>query len=95
MLPVRKFISYLMKYSKPRKIHYFFLENWASLFISTLLFFSLNNIKEKVYANVPEMLNFNPKTSIQKYPIFYSWYNFFNANVSDFYRYFTVSLFHC
>ena len=36
------------------------------------------------------MLNFNPKTSIWKYPIFCSWYNFFNANVSDFYTYFTI-----
>ena len=32
------------------------------------------------------MPNSNPKTDIQKYPIFCSWYNFFIANVSDFTR---------
>ena len=36
------------------------------------------------------MFSFNPKTSIQKYLIFYSWYNFFSANVSDFYMYCTA-----
>ena len=51
-------------------------------------FFSLNNAKKKLYVNVPEMLNFNLKKSIQKYLIFYSWYNLFNANVSDFYALF-------
>ena len=35
------------------------------------------------------MFNFNPKTSAQKVPISSSWYNFFGANVSDFYRHFT------
>ena len=32
------------------------------------------------------MFKFNPKMSIQKYPTFCSWYNFFSANVSDFIR---------
>ena len=31
------------------------------------------------------MLNFDSKTSVQKYHIFCSWYNFFSTNVSDFY----------
>ena len=30
------------------------------------------------------MFKFNPKMSIQKYPIFRNWYNFFSANVSNF-----------
>ena len=41
---------------------------------------------------MPEVFNFNPNTSIQKYPTFWSWYNFFSTNVSNFYRYFTVKL---
>ena len=36
------------------------------------------------------MLNFNPKTSIRKYPTFYYCYNAFSANVSDRYTYFTI-----
>jgi hypothetical protein len=36
------------------------------------------------------MLNFNPKTGIQKYPIFCGWYNFFDAKVSGFYTYFVI-----
>ena len=32
------------------------------------------------------MFNSNPKTSIQKYPIFCSYYNVFIADVSDFTR---------
>ena len=43
------------------------------------LFFLQINIKKKLYSNVPEMSNFNPKTSIQKYPIFCSWYNVFHC----------------
>ena len=53
-------------------------------------FFSLNNAKKKMYANVLEMFSFDSKTSIRRYPIFFSWYNFFSVNVSDFYRYFTA-----
>ena len=34
------------------------------------------------------MFNFNPKLSIQKYPIFCRWYNVFSANVSDFFHVF-------
>ena len=91
LLPVPENIFYFMKDSKRRKISYFFLENWVSLFISIqLFFFSLNKTKKKLYANVPEIFNFNPKTSIRKYPIFWSWYNFFSANVSDFYAYFSA-----
>ena len=70
MLPIPKFILYLMKDSKKDKIHYFFLENWVSLFIPALFFFSLNNAKKNLYANVPEMLTFILKTNIQKYPTF-------------------------
>ena len=83
-------IWYLTKDSKTGNIHCFFLENLTSLFIPAQLFLSQNNIKEKLYANIPEMFNFNPKISIQKYPIFCSWYNFSSANVSDLYRYFTA-----
>ena len=36
------------------------------------------------------MFRLNSKTSIQKYPIFCSWYNVFSANVSDFHTYFTA-----
>ena len=36
------------------------------------------------------MNSFNPKTSILKYPIFFSRYDLFSANVSDFYAYFTA-----
>lgn len=36
------------------------------------------------------MFSINPKMRIQKYPIFCTWYNFFNADVSDFYKYFTA-----
>jgi hypothetical protein len=68
----------------------FFLKNWVSFFISVPLFFSLNNTKKTLYANVPEMLKFDIRMSIRKYPISCSWYNFFSANVSDFYTYFTA-----
>ena len=33
-------------------------------------FFSLNNTKKKMYANVLEMFSFDSKTSIRRYPIF-------------------------
>ena len=72
------------KDSKTCKIFCFFLESWAYIFIPAQLFFSLNNTKKKLYINVPEMINFNPKISIWRYSIFCSWYNFFTANVSDF-----------
>ena len=77
---------YLMKYVKVRKICCFNFSLKAGPHFSFLFyfFFSLNNANKKIYANVPEMFNFNPKTSIQKYPIFSSWYNFFIANVPDF-----------
>lgn len=61
MLPVPKFILYFMKDIKTRKVHSFFLKNWVRFSIPALLFFPLNNTKKKVYASVPEMLNFNPK----------------------------------
>ena len=70
MLPDLTFILYLTKDSKTRKVHCRFLENWVRLFIPAQLFLSLNNTKKKIYANVPEVLNFNPKISIRKYPIF-------------------------
>ena len=70
MLPIPKFILYHTKDSKTGKIHCFLFENWVSLFIPAQLFFSLNNVKKKLYANVPEMFDFNPKISIWKYPIF-------------------------
>ena len=41
----------------------------ASHFSFLLIFFLLNNIKKKLYDGVPEILNFNPKTSSRKYPI--------------------------
>ena len=74
MLPIPKFILYPTKDSKIHEIHGFFLENWVRLFIPAQLFFSLNNTKKKLHANVPEMFNFNPKISIRKHPIFCSWY---------------------
>jgi hypothetical protein len=49
-------------------------------------FYSLNNSKKGLYTNVPEIIAFNLKTSIHKYSISSSWYNFFNTNVSDFTR---------
>jgi hypothetical protein len=77
---------YLMKYVKTRKLCCFNFSLKAGPHFSFLsyFFFSLNNANKKIYANVPEMFNFNPKTSIQKCPICNSWYNFFIANVSDF-----------
>ena len=89
MLSVSKFVLYFMKDSEKGKIRCFLLENWDSLFIPAQLFFSLNNAKKNLYANVPDMPNFNSKTSIWKYPIFCTWYNLFSANISDFYMHFT------
>ena len=79
MLPIPKFILYLMRNSKTGKIQYVFFKNGAPLFIPNLLFLPLNNLKTTLYANVPEMCNSNSKTSIQKYPIFCSWYNVFHC----------------
>ena len=79
MLLIVRFILCLTKDSKVRKIHYFLLENRVSLFIPDLIFFPQINTKKKLYANVPEMSNFNPKTSILKYPIFCIWYNVFHC----------------
>jgi hypothetical protein len=87
MLPVPELILCPLKASKTSKIHCFFPKNWASLFIPNLFFSPLYNPKKTSYANVPEIIKFNPKPSIQKYPIFCSWYNYFNANVSEFYTY--------
>ena len=65
MLPIPKFILYLAKNSKMHKIHCFSFESWISLFIPDLLFFSHKiKPKKKLHANVPEMFNFNSKTSI-------------------------------
>ena len=89
MMSIPKFILYLTKNSKTGKIHCFFFIYRVSLFIPDLLFFPLNNPKRELYANAPEMHNFDLKTSIRKYPIFCSRYNFFSANVSDFYMFFT------
>ena len=72
MLPTPKFILYLMKVSKTRKIHRFSLKNWATFFIPAQLSFSLTKAKKELYGNIPEMFNFNSKTSIQKYPDFFS-----------------------
>ena len=90
MLPVPEFILYLTKDSKTHKIHCFFFKNWVRLFISINFFFSLNNAKKKLYANVLEILKFNPKTNIRKYPILCNRYKVFSASVSDFYSYFTA-----
>ena len=92
MLDIFKSISRSFRMTqKYVKYTTFFPKNWTSFFISALLFFfSLNNTKKKSYFNVSEMLNFNPKTSNQKYPIFCSWYNVFIANVSDFYTHFII-----
>ena len=68
----------------------FFLKKWILFFTPTQLLFLLDNAKKKLYANVPEMVNFHSKTCSQKYPISSSWYNFFNTNVSDFYCLFTA-----
>ena len=38
------------------------------------------------------MLDFNPKTNIQKYPVFSCCYNLFSVNVSDFYYFTGISL---
>ena len=91
MLHIPKFILYTTKDSSEiGKIYFFLLENWVPLFICTQLYFSLNNTKKKLYTNEPEMLTFNPKTRFQKYSVFCSRYDFFSANVSDFYRYFIL-----
>jgi hypothetical protein len=45
-----------------------------------------------LYINVPEMLGSSLKISTQKYPNFNNWNNFFSANVSDFYMYFTMEI---
>jgi hypothetical protein len=49
--------------------------------LSSLICFFIpqNNTKKKLYTNIPEMFNSNPKTSIRKYPIFCCWYNFFHC----------------
>jgi hypothetical protein len=60
------------------------------LFLPNFFFFLLKNIKKKLYANIPEMFESNPKASIQKYPASSSWYSVFSTNVSDFYMYFTI-----
>ena len=58
------------KLQKYVKFTAFFLKT-ESHFSSLICFFFLQiNVKKKIYANVPEMSNFNQKTSIQKYPIF-------------------------
>lgn len=33
---------------------------------------------------MPEIININSKKDIREYPIYKSWYSFFNANVLDF-----------
>ena len=64
----------------------FFLKT-ESHFSSLIYFFFLQiNTKKKLYANIPEIPKSNPKTSIQKYPIFAVGITFFIANVSDFTR---------
>jgi hypothetical protein len=90
MLSIPKFILYLAKDSKIRKTRYFFFGNQVLLSSLFYFIFSLNDTKKKLYVNIPEMFNFNPKTSIQKYPIFCSWYNVLTANVSDFFRCFAL-----
>jgi hypothetical protein len=82
MLPVLEFILCLTKDSKTVKLTAFSIKTVPQILF--LLFFSINNTKEKLYDNVQEMINFSLKTSIQKYPTFCSWYNVFSANVSDF-----------
>jgi hypothetical protein len=74
------------KLQKYVKFTAFFLKT-KSHFSSLIYFFLLQiNVKKKLYANVPEMSNFNLKTSIQKYPFFAVGITFFIANVSDFTR---------
>ena len=90
-LSIPEFILYLTKDKKRIKFNTFSLKTRSDF--SSLLnvfFFSLNNKEKALYVNAPEMLDFNPKTSIRKDPIFSSWYNIFCANVSDFYRHFTA-----
>ena len=38
------------------------------------------------------MFNSDSRTDIRKYTIFCNWYNYFSANVSDFYTYFTAKI---
>ena len=90
MLLVFTFKLYPTKDSNIGKTNAFSLKI-EPYFSSLLVFFPNNNTIKKVYASVPEMLSLNPKISIRKYPIFCSWYNFFSANVSDFYRYSTAN----
>ena len=73
---------------------YYFFSSWKikSKFLPLVyFFFSLNNNinKKKIYANVPEMFNFDPK-QVPKILYFYIWYNFFNANVLGFCTYLTA-----
>ena len=62
---VLEFYFYIRKGSETVKIYYFSLENWAWPFTPALLFLSLNNIKETLYINLPEIISFNLKISIQ------------------------------
>ena len=87
-----RIILCLTKASKICKIYCFFLETESHFSSLIYFFFSQNSIKKKLYADLPEMFNSDPKTSIQKYPIFCSWYNVFISNVSDFTRILLVKI---
>jgi hypothetical protein len=86
-----KLTLYLISYQrfKNTKKSLLFLERLGPTFHPYSTFSPLDNTKKKLYVNVPDMLTFNLKTSVFKYLIFSGWYNFFRANVSDFYTYFT------
>ena len=92
MILVPKIISYITKAFKAGKTHCFSIKTGSNFSSLLGFFFSQSNAKKKIYADVPEMFNFSPKTSIQKYPICSCWYNVFSTNVSDFYRYFTAKI---
>jgi hypothetical protein len=86
MLPVLIFALYLLKSSKTDKIRCFFLKTGVHFSFLLPFFFLLDNTNKKLYADVPEMLDFSSKTNTRKYPIFCSYHKLFVANVSDFYH---------
>lgn len=89
MLTASKFIRYLIKTFKTHEIHCFFLKN-KSHFKSLLnLFFTILYRKKKLYIYA---FDFYSRIRVQKYCMFSSCYNFFNTNISDFYRYFTAKI---
>ena len=70
------YLNYDFRYIYIREYNTIFFLNSAPTFKPCSIFFSLYNIKKILYADVPEIFNFNPKTRFWKYPISSSWYNF-------------------